>query len=39
MYNNIYSKLVHKLNMYTSIRWNRTYISIDAYKLYITYFN
>ena len=37
MYNNIYSKLVHKLNM--SIKWNRTDISIDAYKLYITYGN
>ena len=35
MYNNIYSKLVHTLNMHTSIRWNRTDISIDVYTLYI----
>ena len=39
MYNNIYSKLVHTLNMYTSIRWNRTDISIEVYNIHITYYN
>ena len=39
MYNNIYSKLVHNLNMYTYIRWNRTYIYIDVYALNIKYCN
>ena len=35
MYNNIYSKLIHNLNMYISIRWNITNILIYVYSIHI----